>query len=300
VAGSEFGAEPFFSPSGAEIGFFLPRGIRITQGTGFRDIDTGMMAERIHGDWSRDGWIYFDSVKDKETSVFRVRAAGGQPERVLSSVETPAGMVERTCRQSFPDGLLFLSVPSPEQCSIGWMDARNHSTRTLLDHAMGGQILPTGHLLYFWNGDLMAAPFDLRLRKVTGSPIEVVRGVSEARFGFAGNAAVSDNGTLVYLKAADLPKRRMAWLAAGGSETPFDFPEGGYEQVEISPDGKTLALVQQTERSRWSLSLVNLQNKRARTLTRANRPTCAPSGVPTPANWLSPSFPKGGSLPISS
>ena len=266
IAGSEFGAEPFFSPSGEEIGFFVPGKIRITQGTGYRDIDTGMLAERVHGDWSPDGWIYFDSVRDKVTSVFRVRAAGGTPELVLSSLETPTGIVTRTCRQSFPDGLLFSIASSPAQCSIGWLDARNHSTRTLLDHAMGGQILPTGHLLYFWNGDLMAAPFDLRLRKVTGSAIEVVKGVSVARFGFAGNAAVSDNGTLVYLKDPGLPKRRMAWLTANGSETPFDFPDGAYEQIEISPDGKALALVQQTEHDRWTLSLVNVQTKKSRTL----------------------------------
>jgi len=58
----------------------------------------------------------------------------------------------------------------------------------------------------------------------------------------------------------------MAWLRADGSETPFDFPDAAYEQIQISPDGKTLALVQQTEQDRWTLSLVDLQTRKARTL----------------------------------
>jgi Tol biopolymer transport system component len=272
VPGSEHAEEPFFSPDGDQIAFFVQKGIRIAGASGYRDIALDMVPFREHGDWTADGWIYFDALKNKVSEIWRVRAQGGTPQHVLSSVPSEHGLAERKCREALPDGLLFSVMVTTAECSIAWLDWRNPAPRTLIDHAMGGRILPTGHLLYYWNNELMAAPFDLRRRKVTGSPVDMVGGVRISTLGTAANAAVSDNGTLVYLRAPDLPKRKLYWLTLHGPEVPLDLPAAAYEQAEISPDGKTIAFVQQTEHGHWLLALYAPQATTTRTLFQGKSP----------------------------
>ncbi len=268
IPGSEHAEEPFFSPTGDSVAFFVKKAIRIAGASGARDIPFDLVPFREHGDWTKDGWIYFDAVKKDNSEIWRLRQEGGMPEPVLSA----QGVAERKNRQAFPDGLLFSAMITPAQCSIGWLDWRDRAPRTLIEHGIGGQILPTGHLLYYWNGDLMAAPFDLRRRKVTGSGVQVVNGVRLSTMGTAGSASVSENGTLVYLKAPELPKRKLYWLTLGGPETPLDLPAATYEQAELSPDGKSIAFVEQTERSQWLLAVYDLRKGTTRTLVEGKSP----------------------------
>jgi hypothetical protein len=123
---------------------------------------------------------------------------------------------------------------------------------------MGGEVLPSGHLLYYWQGKLLAAPFDPHGRKVAGYAVDVLGKI--AANGWRGpNASVSRNGTLVYLEQ-DLPRRRLVWVNRQGRETPLPVPEAAYEQAEVSPDGTRLAIARQDDLSQWSLWIYELRS----------------------------------------
>lgn len=70
---------------------------------------------------------------------------------------------------------------------------------------------PTGHLVFFSNDSVRAAPFDLRQRALTGPAVPVVDGVSVAPHTGAVQAAISDTGTLAYADVGDQVPRAASW-----------------------------------------------------------------------------------------
>jgi Tol biopolymer transport system component len=103
---------------------------------------------------------------------------------------------------------------------------------------MGGKYLTTGHLVWFWAGSLLAAPFDLDRLEVRGAPVPLLSGVD--RDGWrGGNAAISDSGTLAYVPGqAYEPKALMAVDMEGRERTIL--PMGPYRPLDVSPDGTKL------------------------------------------------------------
>ncbi len=259
IPGSEDAAAPFFSPDGKEVGFFLKDRIRLAGDSGERDIPCVPELARVKGGWADDGFIYFNAFSAGIPGISRVPAQGGKPEPVLRSVETNRGYGFRLFEQRLPGGILYCDLRGPLRRSIDFFDQSDGSTRRLIERGMGGQVLPTGHLLYFWKGALLAAPFDSRLHRLSGSAAEVLSGV--APYGWVGGAAqVSANGTLVYLEQSPLKKRRLLWVMPDGRETPLSIPLGDYEQAEVSPDGGRVALVRREGEADWSIWILELKS----------------------------------------
>jgi serine/threonine-protein kinase len=121
---------------------------------------------------------------------------------------------------------------------------------------MGGQYLPTGHLLYYLTGNLMAVPFDAQRLRVTGTPAQVVANVAQGWGGAI--AGVSGTGTLVYLAQPELEQRTLAWIDHNGNSTPLSIAPAAFEQVDISPDGGKLAIVRRDAPDRWSIWISDL------------------------------------------
>ena len=262
IPGSESGEVPFFSPDGKALAFFLPGKIRVLRESGQKDLGPIPPTARTYGFWGEDGYLYFNAVglnsHGVETpGIWRIAEDSGKPELVLESEASPRGWAYRLCRQLLPHGLLFSVNVGPESRSIDYREQSDGSIHRLVERGMGGQVLPTGHLLYYWNGSLMAVPFDAQERKLQGSPVEAVRDVAQAGW-IGGAAAVSRTGTLVYLKQPPLPHRRLVWVTADGREAVVPIPPAAYEQAEASPDGAQIALVRRDELRRWSVWILNL------------------------------------------
>jgi serine/threonine-protein kinase len=120
--------------------------------------------------------------------------------------------------------------------------------KTLIDPGTFPRYAATGHLVYAWAGDLLAAPFDLETLDVTGPPVVVQKNIL---VGWSGNAHfnISRNGTLFYVPRDDrqlspgLPYTVEAvWVDRHGHEEaklPDEF--GPFFNVRLSPDGTLLA-----------------------------------------------------------
>ena len=259
IPGSEGGEAPFFSPDARQIGFFLQDRIRLVGESGQRDISAMPQVGRTRGGWTEDGFIYFDAYVNGRPVIARAPARGGAPESVLNSVETSRGYAFRIFQERLPDGILYAELRGPQTRSIDFLDQADGSIHRLIEHGMGGQVLPTGHLLYYWNGSLMAAPYNARLHRLSGSPAEVASGVAPS--GWMGGAAqVSTNGTLVYVENPPLSRRQLLWLAPGGRETALPAPVGEYEQAEVSPDGLRVGMVRREGQRNWAVWILDLKS----------------------------------------
>jgi DNA-binding winged helix-turn-helix (wHTH) protein/Tol biopolymer transport system component len=235
---------PFFSPDGRWIGFFagLEQLMKVEVATGHV---TKLAPVRITrgATWGRDNNIYFSAGPYSGLAV--VSAMGGQP-RPLTTVAPDE--IAHGWPELLPSGrhLIFTSWDSEilDDAKIEVLSLDGRARQTVLRGGFGARYLPTGHLVYFRRGSLMAVSFDARTLRTSGSPVKVMEGIAfkptlgEALF------AVSPAGMLAYVPGADLGIwSQMVWIELpGGKRQALDAPAGFYVDPTLSPDGRRLAL----------------------------------------------------------
>ncbi len=266
IPGSEGGVAPFFSPDGKEVGYFLKDRIRATAKSGAtREVGVIPPVARTHGAWGGNGYIYFNADDNESPGIWRIPTAGGTPELVIESESTARGFGFRMVEQWIPGGLIFAVNFGPLARSVEQLDESTRETHRLVERGMGGEVTASGHLVYYWMGSLFAAPFDTRHHRVIGPAAEVLKDVETAGW-IGGAAALSQTGTLAYLKRAALTSRRLFWVTPDGRETPLALAPDAFEQAEVSPDGNRIALVHINAQRRWVLSVYDVKSNASTTL----------------------------------
>ena len=180
--------------------------------------------------------------------IWRVPAAGGTPERIIEVAE---GEVAHG-PQLLPGGEWVLFTFGPVGAAL-WREAQivAQSVTTgervvLIDGGRDARYLPTGHLVYADDEVILAAPFDVERRQVTGGSVPLVEGATnEGVQDGAAQFAISDTGSLVYVPSEFTSPgqqgRSLVWVDREGRETPalsdsrFGFPN-------LSPDDRKLAV----------------------------------------------------------
>jgi Tol biopolymer transport system component len=124
--------------------------------------------------------------------------------------------------------------------------------RILVEKAIFGRYLPTGHLIYATNaGTIFALPFDPNRVKATGEAVPVLSNVGTATWGGSAFLEVSDNGTLIFLKRSERPEFVFHVVDSSGSAADVPFRLDSTTMVKIgpnvqnprvSPDGRRCAL----------------------------------------------------------
>ena len=114
----------------------------------------------------------------------------------------------------------------------------------LIDGGRDARYLPTGHLVYGLNGVLLAVPFDLATRQVTGGAVPLVEGVLDA--GATTGAvqfAVAATGALVYVPGAGGSEvLNLVRVDRDGQEEAIPAEPQAYNRPRISPDGTRVAV----------------------------------------------------------
>lgn len=156
---------PFFSPDGQSLGFYTPGKLQLLNSSGIHTlVSIDPAFERWNAIWAPDGFIYFNAAIPGQLGwVWRVPARGGKPQSLLDVAHDPHGD-----SFSFPTWFiagsrptLLLSVDSgPVRRFINVLDLNTRATSLLLERAWGGMLLPTGDLLYYRDGSVLAVPFD--------------------------------------------------------------------------------------------------------------------------------------------
>ena len=103
--------------------------------------------------------------------------------------------------------------------------------------------VPTGHLVFVEQGNLMAVAFDLMRLEVSGSPVVILEGVGQSGIGQS-DFDISDQGVIVYVaaRAAAGEENRMVWVDRKGTEQLLPTPPRPYLRPRLSPDGQRIAV----------------------------------------------------------
>jgi serine/threonine-protein kinase len=134
--------------------------------------------------------------------------------------------------------VLFTIWNSPTDSSIAVRSLDTGEQKVLLKPGSYARYSPSGHLVYAWQGDLYAAPFDLHRLEVTGTAVKVLEGIMMLEQRGAAYFSLSENGSLAYIEGPFVRSAgALGWVDLKGNIQDLDFPEPD-RGVRLSPDGK--------------------------------------------------------------
>jgi len=259
LAGTDGAGQPFWSPDNQFIGYVTGSKLRKVPAAGGAPKDVCEAKDVAGAAWSgsQGGTIVFGSPK----GLFSVSAEGGQAAPVTELGKGEAGHFWPTF---FPDGRSFAFLAWSNDAAIralftGTLDSKERTQLVAAEsrpvYATPGQSrsAASGYLFYQRKATLFAQAFDPSDRRFTGDPVQVVGDVSSGADG-RGNFAVSQNGVLLYFQgvagAAAAGRGRTTnaqwnWATNIGGRVGTAIEVGPYGDMDLSPDGKLIAITKQ-------------------------------------------------------
>ena len=247
IPGTEDGLAPFFSPDGEWIGFWADERLKKVAVSGGVP-QTICKNAHVHGASWGDGIIVMGAVGD--LTLWWVDPAGGQAQR-FNSLD---GLITQGEYPKLLPGSKAALVSQMGRNTVDLVSLDSGEVSTLVSEGTNASYLPTGHLVWTQEDNLLAAPFDLSSGTITGQARTVIEGVlTETFHGALSHYAVSDEGTLAYLPGTFLQAgSRPTWVRLDGTREPLPLPADSYLSPRVSPDGRRLLLSRQMKtRSLW-------------------------------------------------
>jgi Tol biopolymer transport system component len=153
-------------------------------------------------------------------------------------------------------------------------------------------ISPDGHILFVREYNLMAQRFDLETLEERGRPFPIADRVKRESF------SVSDNGVLV-LRPADPSVVQLAWFGRDGGRLAAVGAPGPYEQLSLSPGGRSVAIQRQDpESANIDIWLLELGTGVFSRLTRDPRADVDPAWSPDERSIVFSAFRSGKFTPF--
>jgi eukaryotic-like serine/threonine-protein kinase len=245
LPGTEGAESPFFSPDGEWIGFFAGgklKKVSVAGGTALPLCDSGGVGGAT---WGSDNTIVFSS--SAASGLLRVSAAGGKPD-ILTNADRTKGECSHRWPEFLPGGkaLLFTVMTGPgwDEYQIEALRLDTGEKRIVLRGGHTGRFVPTGHLVYYRAGTLLAVRFDpVRLEVIGSVPKTVTEGVRESTTITGAEYSLSATGSLAYVPTIRQFDRRLLWVDRKGTIQPLPAPLRNYWSTSISPDGRRAAIV---------------------------------------------------------
>jgi serine/threonine-protein kinase len=245
IEGTEGAAAPFFSPDGEWIAFSVGDEALLKVAVRGGAPQTISESRHPHGGTWANGIIIVGAVGDN--TLWSVDPNRGGIERLKSlSGKTLDGEYPRLV-----PGSRSLLVSLAGQNTVDLVSLDSGDVMTIVDEGVNATYLPSGHLMWAHDDNLLAAPFDLESGTLTGETRTVVEGVLvHSNFSLA-HYAVSESGTLAYLPGTSIQLgARPVWVRLDGTVEPLTLPPSMYLSPRVAPDGRRLLLSRQTDSRR--------------------------------------------------
>jgi eukaryotic-like serine/threonine-protein kinase len=250
LTGTEGALSPFFSPDGQWIGFFAGGKLKKVSASGGTVMTLCDAGTGGGGAWGASDTIVFTPASTGTSGeLSQISAAGGAPQPLTRLKE---GELSHRWPQFLPDGKTILytiggiagSGSSYDEAYIAAYRLDTGEQQVLVRGGTYPQYVPTGHLVYYRAGTIMAVPFDTARLAVVGTPVPAVEGVmSSSNNTGAAQFSFSSLGSLVYVPGgAQGLERTLVWMDRTGTETPLPAPSHNYDDPRLSPDGRQLAI----------------------------------------------------------
>ena len=231
---------PVFSPDGQWLAYYTSRQLKKISTSGGAPVTLCDASNPFGMSWGADDMILFGQPE----GIMSVSANGGTPELIIEAEEG----------ESF-DGPQLLPGGNSILFSVGSDRNRNWDAGQIVVQSLetrersvvwsGGsdaRYVETGHLVYAVDDVLFAIPFDLDTLEVSGSPAQVVEGLTRASASASANYGVSERGSLMYLSAVSIGNSSLVWVDREGREEPLPFDSAPYYWPRVSPNGMHVAV----------------------------------------------------------
>ena len=237
ISDSDGARYAFWSPRSDTIGYFNDEGLHTVSGDGGPSI---RFAEISIGPGSAGGGIFRvdDSVliaTGGRDGILFVSADGGAP-RPFFEPDTAGGELDFHEPSQLPDGRGILAVSHKEDSIDEVLLITGEMRRTLVHYP--GEMLhqpvyaAPGYIVFQRASEIWGVPFSLLDLAINGTPFRIAHD--------AGAPSISEDGTLVYLRAR--AKRQLVWMDRDGRITSaVGPPEFAISSPVLSPDGRRVA-----------------------------------------------------------
>jgi Tol biopolymer transport system component len=230
----------FFSPDSQWLGFASSGDLLKVPVGGGPPVRVVSTLTPNGADWGPNGTIVF--TRGAVAVVEQVPDGGGESQAVT---KLEKGEVAHRWPAMVRASNTLLYVVAGDMSMVNpRIMAHSLETGTRYDLGLNGaspRYVPSGHLLFVQQGNLMAAPFDPDRVAVTGPAVSVVQAIRQDTGSGPGFYSVSDTGTLVYVTGGPgASPRQLVWVDRKGAEQPLPAPPLAYGVPRLSPDGSRI------------------------------------------------------------
>ena len=231
---------PFWSADGRTLAFFESGRLRRIDVGGGSVQTICESGNGFGGSWSSSGTIVFAS--EFGAGLFTVPAAGGKPS-TATTLDSARGDVAHLLPVFLPDGRHFVFVArnkDPEKTVVALGELGSRSTRALFHAESEAIYADPGYLLFAREGSLLAQRFNPGRLEPEGEAVSVAGDVLFFTDVSGLQASVSGSRALVYGRW--FHEKKLVWVDRKGAELGTLGPVGDYGDVDISPDGRRIAV----------------------------------------------------------
>jgi eukaryotic-like serine/threonine-protein kinase len=192
--------------------------------------------------WGSDDTIVF--AGSAATGLMKVSAAGGEAQPLTN---LQPGEISHRWPQFLPDGKTVVFTVGlrgtfdDAQIAGQRLDSAEH--KILIRGGTFPRYAPSGQLVYYRAGTLMAAVFDPSRLELKGQPAPVVEGILADPTAGAAQFSLSHSCSLAYILGSALSRNaNLVWVDRRGTIQPLAAPPRSYIAPKLSPDARQIAV----------------------------------------------------------